>query len=165
MLKHRVVLLSLVMLLLLTLMPTAAFAQGEATGAASPPGPMVRLEQALLKAAAETLGMEPDAFVQSLRSGKTPAELATEQGVAIDDVIAALQNVWNKAGARLIDRFVHQGLPLRFRRPPQPDCVRQIRTGMAWTRIAADTVGLDPAAFLKALRDGATPAEIAQAHG
>jgi hypothetical protein len=44
----------------------------------------------LVTAAAEALGLEPDALLTELRSGKTVAQVAEEQGVALETVEAAV---------------------------------------------------------------------------
>ncbi len=52
-----------------------------------------RFSDAELEAVAKVLGMTPDEVSSALQAGKTLQDLATEKGVAIEDVQAALQAV------------------------------------------------------------------------
>ena len=78
---------------------TSVYAQGPTTpgfgmmGIGHGPGEGRGFGQAELEAAAKVLGMTTDELSSALQSGKTLQDLATEAGVAIEDVHAAIQAV------------------------------------------------------------------------
>ena len=161
--RTKLITLSLAVVLLLALIPTMAFAQGNPGDQTPQPGPQASLTRALIKTAAEVLGMTPEDFVQAMRDGKTPAELAAEAGVPVETLTAALQTTWNDEGVKYIDHVVNDGFPPGGRN--YPDCQRQLRLARAWVGVVAETLGLEPVEFLELLKDGGTPAEIAEGYG
>ena len=159
--RTKFITLSLAVALLLALIPTFAFAQTGPADPAPPPAPQASLTRALLKTAAEVLGMTPEALAQAMRDGKTPAELAADAGVPVETLTAALQTTWNEEGVKIIDQLVNNGLPGR----DHPNCKRQAALAREWVDAVAETLGLEPEEFLELLKDGGTPAEIAEGYG
>lgn len=68
--------------------PANVFEHGRGPGGHGP-----RLGDAELEAAAKVLGMTSDELSTALQSGQTLDDIATEKGVAIEDVRAAIQAV------------------------------------------------------------------------
>ena len=154
--KHsKLILVALAVILAMAVVPAAAFAQ---QCPVSHPDPMQTLMKALTETAAQTLNMTPEAFVQAMRSGQTPADLAQEAGVSTEELAAAMQETWNAQGEVVIGKFIEKGLP--------PKCGRRhhFRTVRRWTKTAAETLEMPTRAFVKELRSGQTPAQIAEAH-
>ena len=160
----------LVAVLALTIVPAATFAQ---EGPKPPTHPGGNLFKPLLDAAAQALNMTPQDFMQALRDGQTPAQLAEEAGVSTEDLTAAMQTAWNAQGERLIPQFIENG-PSHFRKPISRFSRRGFsgrtgRIGRMGMRLeiktAADTLDMSVPDFMQALRDGQTPAEIAEKHG
>lgn len=150
--------------LLLTLIPLAVFAQGDPPPTDAPSGNPAGLLRALTETAAQMLNMEPQDFVQALREGKTPAELAEEAGVSTDELAAALQATWNTQGEAIIARFIDNGVPPQ--RPSHRPSPRTIfKRTRAWVKISAETLDMPVRDFVGAMREGQTPAQIAEAHG
>ena len=156
--RKKLILGGLLAALLLILMPLAIFAQG------NPPAPDASrgLLRALTDAAAQVLNMEPQDFVQALREGKTPAQLAQEAGVPQADLAAALQAAWNAEGETLIARFIENGPPKpRHRTGPRA----RFQHARLWVKVSAQTLDMPLRDFLQAMREGQTPAQIAEARG
>lgn len=63
-----------------------------------------------LEAAAEALGMTPDELETQLWGGKTLADLAEEQGVALEDVRAAVEAAREQALRDAIAKAVEEGV-------------------------------------------------------
>ncbi len=155
--KHSKLLLgALVVVLAMAVVPAAAFAQ---SGSEAPPSPAQALLKALTDTAAQTLNMSPESFIQAMRSGQTPAELAQEAGVSTEELAAAMQETWNAQGEVFIGKFIENGLPPKYGRR------HHFRTIRRWTKTAAETLEMPTRAFVKELRSGQTPAQIAEAHG
>ena len=136
-----------------------------------------------LQLAAQTIGIEPRALAQELRSGKSIAEVAAEHGVEPNTVITALVdaattkvNAAKDAGritderaskllAKLTQRVTkavqHKGkIGAHGRRGHR--LRRRVRAG---ARIAAQTIGIEPKALAQELRAGKSIAEVAAEHG
>ncbi len=158
--RHKTwIIVGLIATLLLAAIPFAAFAQGEAPPPASPQG----LLRALTDTAAQVLNMTPQDFVQALREGKTPAELAEEAGVSTDALAAALQATWNAQGEAIIANFIEKGPPKpRGHRPPARQAFKHMKL---WVKVSAETLEMPVREFVRAMRDGQTPAQIAESHG
>ncbi len=131
-------------------------------------------------AMAKALGMKPVDVVKALHSGQTLEEIAQAQGKSVQDlfdaIIAAekahldqavadgkitpeqaeeaLNHISEKAKTWL-DRGVLTG-----KRP-----IRMARTSTFWIKLAAESLNIPADEFVKALRQGQTPAQIAEAHG
>jgi lambda repressor-like predicted transcriptional regulator len=146
-------------LLALVIVPMAVFAQ---QGPKPRPNHEHALMRALTETAAQTLGMTPQEFVQAMRQGKTPAQLAEEAQVNPDDLAAAMQNTWNTQGEQLIATFIEQGAPAKV---GQREAERRQRALRRWTRLAAETLDMSPRVFVQELRSGQSAAQIAEAHG
>lgn len=155
--RNKLLIGAVVVILALAVMPLAAFAQ-QGPGPKPPAHPAHTLMRALTDAAAQTLGMTPEDFVQALHQGKTPAQLADEAGVAQEDLAAAMQATWNAQGEALIGKFIENGMPQR------PDKCGKINAVRRWTKISAETLQMPVKDFVQALRSGQTPAQIAEAH-
>ena len=145
-------------ILLLGIVPLAAFAQPDD---GPHPDPWHHLTRALIDTAAQTLNMEPQALLQAMREGKSPTELAQEAGVAPETLQAALQETWNAQGEIIIGQFMEHGLPPKPHRPPKAP-LKHLRQ---WTKISAETLDMPVQDFVQAMREGQTPAQIAEAHG
>ena len=155
--KHSKLLLgALVVMLAMVITPVAAFAQN---GPEAPPDPARALLRALTETAAQTLGVSPEAFMQAMREGRTPAELAQQNGVSTDDLAAAMQQTWNAQGEIFIGKFIEDGLP------PKRSHHRRSKTARLWIKTAAETLETPVRSFMQELRSGQTPAQIAEAHG
>ncbi len=156
----KLIIAGVIAALMLAVIPFAVFAQGNPPPPDSPFG----LLRALTDTAAQVLNMEPQDFVQALREGKTPAQLAEEAGVSTDELAAALQDIWNAQGEVLIGKFIAQGPPkgMRPHRSPHRGLFKQ---GRLWVKVSAETLDMPVGDFVQALRGGQTPAQIAEAHG
>ncbi len=157
--KMKLLVSGLIAALMLAILPFAAFAQGES----SPPRPERILLRALTDTAAQVLQMEPKALVQALREGKTPAQLAEDAGVSTEELSAALQDTWNAQGEVFIGKFIENGLPQKQDHRPSPR--QQFKHVHLWVKVSAEALSMSPQDFFKSLRQGQTPAEIAEAHG
>ena len=157
--KMKLLVSGLIAALMLAILPFAAFAQGES----SPPRPERILLRALMDTAAQVLQMEPKALVQALREGKTPAQLAEDAGVSTEELSAALQDTWNAQGEVFIGKFIENGLPQKQVR--RPSLRQQFKHVRLWVKVSAEALSMSPQDFFKSLRQGQTPAEIAEAHG
>lgn len=154
--NRKALLITLAVLLALVVVPVAAFAQGGPDGVATPAKSLMR---ALTDTAAQTLGMSPQDFLQALRDGKTPAELAQEAGVPTEDLAAAMQATWNAQGEIIIGKFIENGLPPKPQHPhPKRNHAR------LWIKVSAETLDMPVRDFVKAMAAGQTPAEIAADH-
>jgi len=159
--KHSKLLIgAFVAILALTIIPVATFAQ---QGPDARVDPVQALMRALTDTAAQTLNMTPEDFVQAMKEGKTPAQLAEDAGVATEDLTAAMQTTWNAQGEQIIAKFIENGWP-KERRSWARDR-RQINDGRLWVKAAAETLNMSAKDFVQALRQGQTPAQIAEAHG
>ncbi|HEY80530.1 MAG TPA: hypothetical protein EYP25_08355 [Anaerolineae bacterium] len=163
--KHKKLLIGgLLAALLLTLIPLAVFAQGGPPLTDAPSGDPAGLWRALTDTAAQALNMEPGDFVQALREGRTPAELAQEADVSTDELAAALQATWNAQGEAIIARFIENGVPPKHpNHPPSPRTI--FKRTRAWVKISAETLDMPMRDFVGAMREGQTPAQIAEARG
>jgi len=137
-----------------------------------------------LDAVAEALGLETDALLEELQAGKTVAEVAEAQGVALDDVVAALLADYTAdldaaveegtitrevADARLTLRRAEIESWLAEPIPARAAGMVGLMAGRGYTGLALDTVaealGLETDALLDELQAGKTVAEIAEAQG
>ena len=158
--QHRKwIIAGLVAALMLAVIPFAVFAQGDPP----PPDSPLGLLRALTDTAAQVLHMQPQDFIQAMREGKTPAQLAQEAGVSTEELAAALQDTWNAQGEVLIARFIEQGPPKGMRHhPPHRDPFKHARL---WVKVSAETLDMPVKDFIQAMGEGQTPAQIAEAHG
>lgn len=157
--RRKQLLIAVVAALLIAVIPAAVFAQG---GPDPVRNPMRTVMQALMNTAAEKLGMSSDDLMQALRQHQTPAQLAEEAGISSDELTAALQETWNAQGQGVIANFVENGLPPRRR--PLAEARFAARKARRWTKLSAETLEMKPVDFVRALRAGQTPAQIAEAH-
>lgn len=95
---------------------TSAYAQEETPPAfgpmgkgRGPGGPGFGLDDAALEAAAQALGMTTDEVSSALKDGKTLQDLATEAGVDIEEVHAAIQAVRETEMRERIAQAVEDG--------------------------------------------------------
>jgi len=158
--RSKQLVIAVVAALFIAVIPAAVFAQG---GPDPVRDPVKTVMQALMSTAAEKLGMSLDDLQQALRQHQTPTQLAKEAGVSSDELAAALQDAWNAQGQSVIANFIENGLP------PQRGVLAKAkfraRKARLWTKTAAKTLDMKPVDFVKALRAGQTPAQIAEAHG
>jgi uncharacterized protein YidB (DUF937 family) len=130
----------------------------------------------LIKAVAEVLGVEPAVVAETLASGGTIAELASSQGVSIEELVEALVarlterleqavaegKIDDQRAARLI-----ASAPQRIERliaNPVPDDARRA-TRSAVLEIISERLGLSPNEIKSRLRSGASLAELASEQG
>ena len=130
---------------------------------------------------AALLGIDAEALHEALHSGSTLADVATEQGVAVDTVIDAIVEsqtdrinqavtdgriTQEQADERLanveerVTTSVNEGRPDRGERGP-----RGLRGGGENAQALADTLGMDVEALGEALRSGSTLADVAAQQG
>ncbi len=184
--KTRTIFLTVTLAVLLSMVvvPTLAFAQeNELHQDHGKPGDcrhQARIAHRWLAVSAETLGMDKSEFIKSLQSGQTPAQIAeasfSNGQVLIDAIIAAeadlLAQVVDKN--RLTQEKADEILARRSERATKwvstgdkgmsKRCQRKTRTARHRLKIAAETVGIDTTDFVKTMREGQTPAEIAIAN-
>ena len=186
--QTKIITLSLAVLLLLAALPGMAFAQDEPDNQASPQHRQqpncqrqLRLARIWVGAAAETLGLEPAEFRELLKEGSAPAEIAEGYGstgqALIDAIVSAEKTHLDQAVAegkitqeqadsilarhtRTATQWVNEG-----KDPVAPQCRRKARVARHWLKIAAETVGMPVRGFVAAVREGQTPAQIANANG
>jgi transposase-like protein len=165
-----------------------------ATDAASGEGVATICERVLgggpLEAAAEAIGIEPSELLTETRDGATIAEVAQAHGVEPSTVVDAIvadqrarldravqdglltQEEADERAAALeehVTDFVSGDVDLPFLDGPRGDGPPLGHPGM-WgfadgpVAVAADAIGIRPAALLAELRDGSTIADVARAH-
>ena len=120
-------------------------------------------------------------FLELLKDGGTPAEIAEGYGSTGQALIAAIV----AAEQAHLDQAVAEGKITQERadkilarhteaatewinegkNPVSPQCRQKARIARHWTKIAAETVGIETKDFVTALREGQTPAQIAEANG
>ena len=164
--RNKLLIGILIAALALSIVPATSFAQGGPGN--DQPGhhqvfPFKELITRLNEAAAQTLNMTLDDFLQALRQGKTPEELIQQQKVDKGALETALEQVWHDEGKRVIDQFITEGPPPG--RAPLAKFGRRLANSRQWLHILADELGMTPTELRKALRSGQTLEEIIQAHG
>lgn len=165
----------------------ALLALGVGAVAAQGPRGGMRGQNAALDTLAEVLGLEVDALSTALQDGQTVADIAAEQGVALDDVIAAVTADHAEALAAAVEdgdltqaqadamlalheanseaRFT-QAIPAGIGARMGDNRGQGIRTRAYESMDAiADTLGLSTDDLFAALQDGQTVAEVAEAQG
>lgn len=128
---------------------------------------------------ADELGLDLEAMREAIADGATVAEAAEAQGVATDDLVAALV----AAGETAIDDAVENGRIDAERADELKDAltdrvtafvesspadrrfVRDHPVAAAGLRNAAEVIGIDASELADALRDGQSVAEVAEANG
>jgi transposase-like protein len=118
--------------------------------------------RAALDTAAETIGIERADLVAAIRDGQTVAEVAQAHDVDPQAVVDALVAAANEHATERAEQFVNDtGAGLR---DGQGHPGRRARIAGAALDTAAETIGIERADLVAAIRDGQTVAEVAQAH-
>ena len=137
-----------------------------------------------LEAVADALRMTEDELIDALQEGKTIAELANEQGMDLEDVVAAalaeaeirldeaVENgrLTEEQKAQILERLGDE-LPQRFAEPWEPRGPHGGLLGQFgeefWSRYdaVAEALGLTPTELFSELHDGKSVAEVAEDQG
>ncbi len=183
---RRSMTVGLALVLVLALGVTAVFAQGPRGNQGWMAGGWGA--GANLEAIAEALGMDEAALLDALQDGQTVAEIAEAQGVALEDVIAALTAdvaadlaaaveagdlSQAQADARLalhaanLEEFLNnQTFAGRFGRfDGMPMLGMRFMAGGNMLDSVAEALGLDADDLIAALQDGQSVADVAEAQG
>lgn len=187
---RKVLLIGLTLAAVVVLGAAAVYAQGPRGGGNFWPGERGGYGVAVLDVIAETLGLETDALQGELQAGKSVAEIAEAQGVALDDVINALTADFaaeldaaveagtitrEVADARLtlqkaeLEAWLNTAHPVRVAGMAAMHGLmmggRGGFGGIAALDTVAEALGLENDALLDELQAGKTVAEIAEAQG
>lgn len=187
---RKVLLVGLTLAAVVVLGAAAVYAQGPRGGGDFWPGGRGGYGVAALDVIAETLGLETDALQDELQAGKSVAEIAEAQGVALDDVISALTADFaaeldaaveagtitrEVADARLTLHKAELADWLNTAHPVRVAGMAAMHglmmggrggfAGIAALDTVAEALGLENDALLDELQAGKTVAEIAEAQG
>jgi DNA-binding CsgD family transcriptional regulator len=144
-------------------------------------GPMAEYRDEMHAAVAEALGLSVEEFEAALAEGKTPQQIAEEQGIAQEEFCAdlhgAAEGILAQAvsdGAitqeqadwileRMNDRCLEGGGPMRGGRGHGPGWMAEYRYEMH--AAVAEALGMSVEEFETALAEGKTPQQIAEEQG
>jgi uncharacterized protein YidB (DUF937 family) len=126
-------------------------------GVAPPPPPPAGMRQAM-QSAAKTLGLSDDDLRTQLRSGKTLADVASDQGISQDDLVASIADSLKTSGAQLpsgVDatQFAQDMVTRQPPQGPPPGPPPGDRAGDN-AQSLADTLGIDQDELVKTLQSG-----------
>ena len=141
------------------------------------------LERALITSITEATGMDAQSIIQEIRGGKTLAEVITDSGSSVDEIVTSAMtlstervNGWVENGRITqeqadeilagLEQFYTDALngDIEFPRRDRGDRDNRDR-GLGILRKIAEDTGLTAQELLPLLRDGTTPAQILTDNG
>ena len=183
----------LIVLAAVAVLALAAVSVVSADEPVAPEGRFPRIRHALgqLGSIGEFLGLTPEEMQTAREEGKTVADLAEEQGIALDDLISDVITTPPPSIQERFDRAVEngsmtqeeaneklaalrEGMTNRFsgemperpsgETPERRDGEKRSRSYLAFDTLG-DIIGLEPQEILEAMKDGTTAAELIEEQG